>query len=137
MKVFFGRSYLDYNSQYEIEWIKGIKDAWPDSEIIEFPIIEEGDKHKIYGAKLREIEEKYFFPLIRECDLLVCVPLWNINYSISKGSLRTKRGQYTEGVRMEIEYGLNLGKKTFGIVEGELKNLSLEDLKKIDLKFNL
>lgn len=127
MKIFFGRSLLDYNSQYDVEWIKGIKDAWPDSEIIEFPIIEEGDKHKIYGTKLREIEEKYFFPLIRECDLLVCVPLWNYD----KENMRTKRGKYTEGVRMEIEYGLNLGKKTFGIVEGELKNMSLEDLKKI------
>jgi|CXWL01.1.fsa_nt_gi hypothetical protein len=127
MKVFFGRSYLDYNSQYESDWIKGIKDAWPDSEIIEFPIIEEDDKHKIFGKKLRDIEEKYFFPLIRKCDLMVCVPLWNYN----KENMRTKRGQYTEGVRMEIEYGLNLNKKTFGIVEGELKNLNLEDLKKI------
>lgn len=127
IKIFFGRSYLDYNSQYESDWIKGIKDTWPDSDIIEFPIIEEADRHKIFGKKLRYIEEKYFFPLIRECYLMVCIPLWNYN----KENIRTKRGKYTEGVRMEIEYGLSLDKKTFGIVEGELKNMSLEDLKRI------
>jgi len=120
--IFFARSKSDYGTPYELSWIDGIKEAWPDGEIIPFPEISPEDIEIEKRLGILFIERKYFFPLIFDCDILVCAPVWN-------KVIREKRGKYSLGVRLEIEYGLELGKKAIGMINGELKIMNLGDVK--------
>jgi len=127
--IFFARSKPDLRTLYESSWIDNIKEAWPNGEIIPFPEIDHEDLEIERKLGILYIERKYFFPLIDDCDIMVCAPAWN-------KVTREKRGKYTLGVRLEIEYGLELGKKVIGIINGvygELKIMTLGDIKMEDI----
>lgn len=119
--VFFARAMQDYGTDYEQTWIENIE---ADScSIIDFSkvneLINNDDKYKVYGKDLYEVERKYFFPLIDQCNYVVAAPAM-------------RRGQFTAGVIIEIEYALSIGKKVFGIVDGIMKQITIEDLRKMD-----
>jgi len=65
------------------------------------------------------LERKFFFPLIDDCDCVIAAPAWNHH----------RRGMFTDGVIIEIKYALSIGKKVFGVVNGEMKQITMEDLK--------
>lgn len=118
--VFFARAMQDYGTEYEQTWIENI-----DANIISFnevnELISKENKYKVYGKDLYEVERKYFFPLIDKSDYVVAAPAWN----------HTRKGQFTKGVIIEIEYALSIGKKVFGIVNGIMKIITEEDIRKI------
>ncbi len=115
-KIFFARAISDYNSNYENEWIKIIKELFNDCEIIQFPDIKE--ECKIDLERLKNIERDYFFPLIDTCDVFMCVP--------------EKHGKYyTKGVTIEMEYALSVNKRVIGVVNNELRDIFYDDFNKI------
>lgn len=115
--VYFARSMKDYGTAYEKQWIDNISDNVIDiSEAIKQ--IRKEDKYKVYGEDLYTVELKYFFPLIDKCDYVVAAPAWN----------HLRRGKFTAGVVIEIQYALSIGKKVFGIVNGTMKQITEDDI---------
>lgn len=123
--VFFARAMQDYGTGYEKVWMDNINEAFSPCEIVDFDEVKKrisrADRNKIYGKELYEFELKYFFPWIDKCDYIVAAPAWN----------HVRKGKYTAGVIIEIEYALGIGKKVFGIVGTEMKRITAEDLKEI------
>lgn len=115
MTIFYGRAYVDYNSQFESDNINWIKERFGGigGDIIEFPILEHSPTEK-YGRGLYLKEEKNFFPLIDRCDIFIMTA---VNSSKNKdGSKRNDKGKLSGGVRIEALYALSIGKKVYQLV---------------------
>lgn len=123
--VFFARAMQDYGTDYEQTWVENINEAFEQCKIVDFEEVKKRisnvDKYKIYGKELYEFELKYFFPLIDQSDYVVAAPAWN----------HIRKGKYTAGVIIEIEYAISVGKKVFGLVNGTMKQITTEDIVKI------
>lgn len=116
MTIFYGRAYVDYNSQFESDNINWIKERFGGigGDIIEFPILEHSPTEK-YGRGLYLKEEKNFFPLIDRCDIFIMTA---VNSSKNKdGSKRNDKGKLSGGVRIEALYALSIGKKVYQLIE--------------------
>lgn len=113
MTIFYGRAYVDYNSQFESGNINWIKERFG-GDIIEFPILEHSPTEK-YGRGLYLKEEKNFFPLIDKCDIFIMTA---VNTEKNKdGSKRNDKGKLSGGVRIEALYALSVGKKVYQLIE--------------------
>lgn len=128
--IFAARAYTDYGSPYETDYLIAIRKRHPNGEIIELPILDElsGESNIKYGKGLFDKERKHFFPLIDQCDILVCAPIDN---EFNKdGTKRNDKGKLSEGVMIEAIYALSIGKKVFivdinnGDVSREIKSIS-------------
>lgn len=112
--VYLARAYADYGTIYETECIETAKIEYPNVEIIPLPNIEklEYDKQNIkYGKGLFDKEKEHFFPLIDQCDIIICAPIDN---EFNKdGSKRKDKGKLSGGVRIEALYALSIGKKVY------------------------
>lgn len=120
MSIFFARSFVDFGSEYEKYWKEKIYDKYEGCSIIELP------KDKIpnipmYGVVLFEWEKEFLFPLVDSCDIIFTIPSENVKYMKYKG-------KFSQGVVLEIAYGLLTGKKVIGLINGEIRDVTLEDL---------
>lgn len=118
--IFFSRSYIDYESEYEQEWIKNIKESWKSCYIIPIPKNLEKQQHMMYGDILYEFEKEHFFPLIYEADLIVAAPAWNTKY-------KKNRGKFSAGVILEIYYAIKQGKRIVGLVNNDMRDINIKD----------
>ncbi len=129
MKIFFARFQTDFGSEYEKTWIDIINETWPGCEIIKFPHREEIDnwisnnriKNPIWEWSIWKEEERFFFPLIDSCDILVAAPIWG-------GGNRKNTGKFSLLVDLEIKYALNKGKRVIGLINNEMRDIKKEDL---------
>lgn len=111
-KIFFSRSYVDYNTKYEEQCINKIKRSFQNCSVINFKEI----KTKIYNGKLLlELEKKYFFPLIESSDIVITAKTKNSKY-------QKLNNRYSKGVLLEIEYAKKINKQVTDIeaIEGVL-----------------
>jgi hypothetical protein len=143
-KIFFAKAIQDGLGNYIRIWMENITKNFDPCEIIDlsevYKQINEDEKeisllssskreYKIYEGEWRSwedlyfYEKKYFFPLIDSCDIMVSAEAWN----------HPRRGKYTAKVIVEMEYGLAIGKKVFGIniEDWTFKEITKEDLLKI------
>jgi len=119
MKIFLARSYVDFGSPYEKQWVEKVNDIWKDCYIIEFP--DNIPKIPMYGTVLFEWEKDFLFPLIRDSDIVFAIPSENVKYGKYKG-------KFGAGVILEIAYALMIGKKVMGLINGCIRYITLEDL---------
>lgn len=100
---YFAHSVLDYNNTvFEIHCLNRIKKFYPTMNISNPKniFVTEEYKKKLSGTyyEFMSIMEKYYFPEIEKCDILIA-----FKYS--------KTGKYTSGVIKEIEYAKSIGKE--------------------------
>jgi len=101
-KGYFSFATTDYNTEYELLCLEKIKELYPNHEIINPKniTIPDEDKEKLKGNYKNFIlkMEKYFFPVIKICDLLIVA--------------KNKNGKLYGGVQKEIDYaeknGINI-----------------------------
>lgn len=119
MKIFFLHSRRDYKTEQEKLWLDIIRKYYPEDDIINSSDIndkiEDGDRIK--GMKY--IEEKYFFPIIDCCDIMIVAPSWGL-------------GRFTVGVVVEMKYARLKGKKVCMIEGGEIKEIDRNDIGKYE-----
>lgn len=74
-KIYYSHPTYQYNTQRETENIDIIDDVYPDSIIINPTDIKipEEDMKKLKGeyADFLRMQQKYFFPSIKECDIFI------------------------------------------------------------------
>lgn len=111
MKIFFAHSVYDYGSDIEMSWLNHLNKFYPDAEIINSRDISNriDDQDRKYGLKY--IEEKYFFPIIDDCDLV-----------IATSSFIMKR--FTIGVIIEMKYAIAKNKKVKIIENDQIVEMS-------------
>jgi hypothetical protein len=130
--IFFAKAVQD-GGNYTKVWIEKIINNFPDYSIVNVSEVEkqiiEDEKilsFKIFGGEwidwenLYFFEKKYYFPLIDSCDIVIATEAWN----------HPRRGKYTTKVIVEMEYGLGIGKKVFGI---NIENWVIREITKDDL----
>lgn len=113
IKIFPARAYIDYNTEYEEEYINSLKERYPDSDIIELPNLDDlhKDKSARFGVGLFNKERDHFFKLIDDCDILTVA---RINNEFNKDmSRRNDKGKLSEGVKDEILYCLSINKRVY------------------------
>lgn len=98
MKIFFTHSMYDYGSDKEMSWLVYLNKFYPGAEIINSrdisDTINDGDRK----CGLKYVEEKYFFPLIDNCDLVIAASSWGLK-------------RFTIGVVIEMKYAIMKNKK--------------------------
>jgi len=98
MKIFFAHSIIDYGTDKELSWLVYLNKCYPNAEIINSRDISDtinGEDRK-YGLKY--MEEKYFFPIIDNCDMVIATSSWNMK-------------RFTIGVVIEMKYAITKNKK--------------------------
>lgn len=99
MKIYFGHPKGTYNTEYELNCLEKIKELYPGCEIInprDIDIEEEDKNPKGYADFMKQME-KYYFPAIDDCDIVMVA--------------KTKSGKISPGVQKEIPYASGKGKK--------------------------
>ena len=99
MKLYFAHAKEDYNTEYEQKCLDLIREQYPRYEIINPKDIKiEGDQtDPAKYAEFMQRMNKYFYPEILKCYVMIAV--------------ESSRGNLTQGVRKEIEFGLRNGLK--------------------------
>ena len=101
-KAFYAHSTNDYNTEFESLAILQIKRLLKDIEIINPKDLPKPEHIK--NNQLYKLEHEVYFPIINKCDVLIATRCWNrIN----------KRGKFSEGVLLEINYALAQNKKVY------------------------
>ena len=106
MRVYFAHAVCDKDSAYEGACIEQIKNIFGECEICN-PFLdiklEKEDEKKLKGGLVEYLQmmEKYFYPHIRNCDVLIA-------FRAGRDCGRWK-GQYTDGVVREIRYANEIG----------------------------
>lgn len=98
MKIYFAHPKPTNNTEYELNCLEKIKDLHPGSEIVnprDIEIEEEDESPKGYADFMMQME-KYYFPAIDSCDLVIVA--------------KTKNGKISPGVQKEIPYAHEKGK---------------------------
>lgn len=107
MKIYLSHPVSNYGTANEKILIEKIKELYLDAEIInpKYIVINDKDKEYLSGSYYHFIEmmEKYFFPEIKKCDLLLAVKI--------------DSNKYTGGVRLELDYAKKINKE---VVEWEI-----------------
>lgn len=146
-KIYFAHSMIDYNSEYEMNCMNEINKKYFGIDFIIINpkniIIPENEKgirffqektekyyypitNKIINNKTSPEMEKYFFSVIKKCDLLIVA--------------KTMNNKISPGVQKEIEYATNKGIKIqyLDIPYPEIKSIentqNSDDLKKLKEK---
>lgn len=98
MIIFFAHSMRDYGTDKEIIWLDNISKYYPGAEIINSRDISDtiNNDDRKYGLKY--VEEKYFFPIIDSCDILIATSSWVMK-------------RFTIGVVVEMKYAKSKNKK--------------------------
>lgn len=97
--VYFAHPKDVYNTEYELNCINKINELHPDCKIInprDIKLAEEDKNPKGYAAFVKQME-KYYFSIVKTCDLV----------SVAK----TGSGKISPGVQMEIKFALANGVK--------------------------
>lgn len=104
--IFFSHSKEDYGSEYERLCIEKIKSDYPGCIIINpwdiIKSLSKDDKGELKKLNFWMVEQKYFYPEIDKCDMVIVARCWNH---------RRWRGRYTPGVIAEMKYAQKIGKK--------------------------
>ncbi len=110
MKIFFAHSMRDYNTDKELSWLDYINGCYPNAEIINSRDISNtiNSNDRKYGLKY--MEEKYFFPIIDNCDMVIATSSWT-----------TKK--FTIGVVVEMKYAMSKNKKIRIIENDQIREM--------------
>jgi len=103
MRIYFGHPKNTYWTRYELNCLKKIKELYHECEIInprDIDILEEDNNSKGYAMFMRQMQ-KYYFPVIETCDLVIVA--------------KTRSGKISPGVQKEIGFA-------------KLNNISIEYL---------
>lgn len=106
-RIYLAHPKETYFTEVEMDGLNKIKELYPEYEIInprDIPIAEEDMNPKNYAEFMRQMQ-KYYFPVIETCDLVMVI--------------KTKNGKISPGVQKEIPFA-------------ELKNIPVEYL---DIKY--
>jgi hypothetical protein len=98
MKIFFAHSMIDYGSDEEIKWLDNISKCYPGVEIINSRDVSDTINNDDRKHGLKYVEEKYFFPIIDNCDMVIATSSWI-------------RKKFTIGVVVEMKYAMSKNKK--------------------------
>lgn len=91
-RIYFGHPKDTYNTEYELNCLKKIKELYPGYEIVnprDIPI-EEKDKNPKNYAEFMIQMNKYYFPAIETCNLMIVA--------------KTRRGKISPGIQKEIPF---------------------------------
>lgn len=96
MKIYFAHGKIYYDTEYELNCLNKIKELYPTAEIINPKdiILDEEDKEtKDFGCFMRQMN-KYYFPTIKKCDILIVA--------------KNKSGKLYGGTQKEIIYAIEI-----------------------------
>lgn len=117
MKIFFAHSVYDYGTDKEALWLDNIKGYCPNAEIINSRDISDIINHDDRKYGLKYVEEKYFFPIIDNCDMVIATSSWNMK-------------RFTIGVVVEMKYAISKNKKIKIIEDDQIKEM--DDMRKYE-----
>ncbi len=111
MKIFFAHSMCDYGSEKEMSWLVFLNKYYPEAEIINSRDISDTINDEDRKCGLKYVEEKYFFPIIDDCDLVIATSSWGMK-------------RFTIGVIIEMKYAIAKNKKVKIIENDQIMEMS-------------
>ena len=93
-KIYFAHSMRDYDTEYELMCLNKIKELYPNAYIInpkEIVVNKEDKNPKTYEEFKKQLE-KYFYPLIKNCNIII--------------GAATKNNKITAGVKKEFGFAM-------------------------------
>jgi len=119
MKIFFAHSVYDYGTEQEKIWLDNIREYYPGGEIISSSTINDKIDNNDRYKGMRHVEEKYFFPLIDNSDVVIIVPSQNVK-------------RFTIGAVIEMKYAFSKDKKIQIIENGKIRDIDESDKRKCE-----
>lgn len=107
-KIFFAHSMHDYGTEKEKLWLENIRKYHHNADIISSNVISDQIDNNDRIKGLKYVEEKYFFPIIDESDIVIAAPSWEMK-------------RFTIGVVIEMKYAISKNKKIQIIEDDQIK----------------